>query len=609
MPTVTTATLPGGTSGTNYTAPALSASGGTAPYTFAATGLPAGLSLNASTGIISGTPTKAGTFAVDITATDSTPAGIGGPLVSTTKTLTIVVNTQTKTVSTGHVTLRVASTGGDGTFRLTTTGTSGLSGNVATSGGSGQLSASGVPAGTYGATISLPDGFALTAVTCDDTNSSGSISGNSATIRLAVGETVTCTFSAVNARGKAVAAIHRFMNYRNDQLLNNGPDRKRQIDRLMQAGSSGQSTSVGYGYSSPTEQNVDVPFSKQFGVSQLGMSMPGSGSRRSGQLLLGSEQSGEGSSPVRLSGSNDGPMQFSFGTSLSDVLQHAERNDANKLASMSALGFSPGSLPRSSSSPAFDVWVQGRYADFSDERDQADLDGHIGLLSVGADYLVSDSLLIGAWGQFDDMKQRSASLQTEITGSGWLAGPYATVRLSQHLFLQGRAAWGRSNNDVSPFLTYTDEFETTRWLAATTLAGQWQFGPLQFSPSASMGYIEDKSEAYVDSLGVSIPSVKANLGQLTAGPEISYKIDIPNGVMLRPQIGIEAIWNFATNDIIEVADGSPAGPPGLRGKVNIGLQAVTPGGISIEISGNYDGLGVEDFDAVSGTAMFRVPLN
>ncbi|TQM84747.1 subtilisin family serine protease [Saccharothrix saharensis] len=48
----------------------LSASGGTAPYTFSATGLPAGLSISSS-GLISGTPTTTGTYSVTVTATDS----------------------------------------------------------------------------------------------------------------------------------------------------------------------------------------------------------------------------------------------------------------------------------------------------------------------------------------------------------------------------------------------------------------------------------------------------------------------------------------------------------------------------------------------------------
>ncbi|MDG4826999.1 S8 family serine peptidase [Asanoa sp. WMMD1127] len=49
----------------------LRASGGTTPYTWSASGLPAGLSVNASTGVISGSPTAAGTSTVTVTVRDS----------------------------------------------------------------------------------------------------------------------------------------------------------------------------------------------------------------------------------------------------------------------------------------------------------------------------------------------------------------------------------------------------------------------------------------------------------------------------------------------------------------------------------------------------------
>ncbi|KOV81029.1 zinc metalloprotease [Nocardia sp. NRRL S-836] len=68
-----TVSNPGNQSSTVGTAVSLplSASGGTAPYTWSATGLPAGLSINSSTGTISGTPTTAATSNVTVTATDS----------------------------------------------------------------------------------------------------------------------------------------------------------------------------------------------------------------------------------------------------------------------------------------------------------------------------------------------------------------------------------------------------------------------------------------------------------------------------------------------------------------------------------------------------------
>jgi hypothetical protein len=70
--TLSTTALPAGTAGTAYTA-TLSATGGTAPYTWSVTAgsLPQGLRLNKATGVISGKPKRAGTAKFTITVTDS----------------------------------------------------------------------------------------------------------------------------------------------------------------------------------------------------------------------------------------------------------------------------------------------------------------------------------------------------------------------------------------------------------------------------------------------------------------------------------------------------------------------------------------------------------
>ncbi|MGZ0785945.1 autotransporter domain-containing protein [Pseudomonas saponiphila] len=72
---LTPATLGAGTAGSAYSA-TLSVAGGTAPYTYAisAGSLPAGLSLNVASGLISGTPSTAGTSNLTVTATDANGA-------------------------------------------------------------------------------------------------------------------------------------------------------------------------------------------------------------------------------------------------------------------------------------------------------------------------------------------------------------------------------------------------------------------------------------------------------------------------------------------------------------------------------------------------------
>jgi O-glycosyl hydrolase len=83
-----TVSNPGNQTGTTGTAVSLpvtatdSASGQTLRYT--AAGLPTGLSINSSTGLVSGTPTAGGTFTVTVTATDGT-----GATGSTTFTWTV----------------------------------------------------------------------------------------------------------------------------------------------------------------------------------------------------------------------------------------------------------------------------------------------------------------------------------------------------------------------------------------------------------------------------------------------------------------------------------------------------------------------------------------
>jgi hypothetical protein len=85
-PTVTTSSLAGGKVGKSYSE-TLAVSGGVAPYTWAVSSgsLPNGLTLNAATGVISGTPAKAGTYSFSVRVTDVLGA------VSPTKSLSIVV--------------------------------------------------------------------------------------------------------------------------------------------------------------------------------------------------------------------------------------------------------------------------------------------------------------------------------------------------------------------------------------------------------------------------------------------------------------------------------------------------------------------------------------
>jgi hypothetical protein len=72
---ITTDSLPNGTQGVAYSL-GINYTGGTAPYTWNATGLPNGLNIDGVTGVISGVPTQAGQSTVTITLQDATGAQV-----------------------------------------------------------------------------------------------------------------------------------------------------------------------------------------------------------------------------------------------------------------------------------------------------------------------------------------------------------------------------------------------------------------------------------------------------------------------------------------------------------------------------------------------------
>ena len=115
---VNTASLPAGQEGVAYSA-TVTASGGVPPYHWSATGLPQGLSIDPSSGIISGTPQQTGTFSVTVSATDSDVAA--APQTGT-NTYQLMISGPAKPVLSSLAPNTAAAGSGDLTMQVNGTG-------------------------------------------------------------------------------------------------------------------------------------------------------------------------------------------------------------------------------------------------------------------------------------------------------------------------------------------------------------------------------------------------------------------------------------------------------------------------------------------------------
>ncbi|TDX01980.1 MBG domain-containing protein [Dinghuibacter silviterrae] len=224
--TLSPTTLSDGTYKSSYSSVTFSASGGTAPYTYTAVGLPPGMTINASSGVLSGTPTAAGTYAISVTATDNS-TGTGAPFQTTNfitwvidkVPLTISANAASKNYGAAIPALSVTYSGfasGDNSGSLTTAPTITTSATAASPVGTYPITASGAVDPNYAISY-VPNTLTVNAVALTITpapasmtyggtvpaftaNYSGFVNGDNAS-SLTTAPTITTTATSTSVPG------------------------------------------------------------------------------------------------------------------------------------------------------------------------------------------------------------------------------------------------------------------------------------------------------------------------------------------------------------------------------------------------------------------------
>jgi outer membrane autotransporter protein len=437
--------------------------------------------------------------------------------------------------------------------------------------------------------------------------------------------TTTVKIDVETVRRATKSAIQSFLSLRADMITSMGPDTSRLHDRLTSSlfggGTDANTQPSGVGGPREDEARAQRP---TMTPAMPGFAAAGSGVRDSlasdrYALMRETERNGAGRpaiSPFAFSGAaDDGAGRFAFSTSLTQMRTAAAAEQAQKEAAGSGLpdglmglgARGPARPTADPPPPRFDVWTQGSFSYYSQDRIDGKRQGHAGIFFAGADYVVAPGLLVGALVQMDWMNESTQTLGRNADGQGWMAGPYVSARLTRNLFFDARALWGRSNNHIDPLGAYTDSFDTNRSLASAKLTGRWEYGALSFQPSVEVIYFREQQEAYVNAIGIPIDSQRVRLGRLTFGPEIGYRLPLGNGGALEPFVGVKGIWDFAkTNET--TAAGEPVGREAWHGRVEAGANLRAAWGLSLRALGAYDGIGDSRFHGWQGRATLVIPL-
>ena len=294
--------------------------------------------------------------------------------------------------------------------------------------------------------------------------------------------------------------------------------------------------------------------------------------RRIGRLEGGAPASGSTSvAGFRVPGSSYVPAQISLGQSGGRLSTSLAQLNARR-ASSSEVG------PQS-----FDLWGELTFGSAEFGSNEYDYQ----IAHLGADWLVSETALVGLMGQYDKLDGAG----TAPEGDGWMLGHMprcVLLKISTAMY----APLGGALTTVSRRLArFRDGFETSRAFYTGSLIGMFDIGDAsRFRPEVELRYYSEDQDAYRDSLGVAIPSQSVDQGDIAFSPRFDTEWDLDSGWALRPFISADGIYTFGAPDEGPLNDA-------LRARIEIGGMLFKRGSFGINMSANFDGIGAPNYES------------
>lgn len=213
--------------------------------------------------------------------------------------------------------------------------------------------------------------------------------------------------------------------------------------------------------------------------------------------------------------------------------------------------------------------------------------------AIGSHRAIGENVYGGVMLQFDHLDERNSANRT--AGTGWLVGTYVFGKFpTQPVYFSASILGGKTRNETSPFGTYTDRFDSTRFLITGDLSGEWvATQKLRLFPTLSASYLTDTQQAYTDGLSNLIPQQRIALAQIGLGLDFSYTVETSSG-QFELNGGLTGVFSDASGTGAAAIVNSTTEP---RARATLGIVYTTDAQTRIEVNSYLDGIGQSDFES------------
>ena len=210
--------------------------------------------------------------------------------------------------------------------------------------------------------------------------------------------------------------------------------------------------------------------------------------------------------------------------------------------------------------------------------------------SIGVDRKIGDRFVFGAMVVSSQSSVVSSVTGIEDQSSGFFAGPYFAVQLSDTLTLDGRYYLGTADHVVTTTGAQTGRYQSQNSFAALRVSADIENGNWRILPSLELARITQDDNAYTDTLRGLVPASAGTQSFITASALGYY-----NGFQgITPYVGLEVSQ--------EVGGG------GMSGTIRTGATMAFGNGATLNFDYAYGGIGLNGTDDQQISIRFEIPF-
>ncbi len=244
-------------------------------------------------------------------------------------------------------------------------------------------------------------------------------------------------------------------------------------------------------------------------------------------------------------------------------------------------------------SPMWNIWIDGKYSWLDETAAFTDLDGSLVNGVVGADYKVSDRLVLGLMGTYEtsDLEGTGVTQDTD----GWGGGAYLGLSLTDNLVFSATVLGTELDTDVNGGAA---DFDSTRIQTSSALTGYFYSGTWRYSPSLTVAWSKEWQDA---AGGLNAQTIET--GIISPGLQLGNTLSLGGATTVEPWLGAQFDW-VPLNKVVDDVAGTIFDDDYTDLRLQTGLNFAFGASAQLALTGEISGLLYKDSDTYTAGANF-----